>query len=106
MWNNLVYYMVKNFSPQGSYSSLRALTPLRSLASAFAPKAYIFIIFIACLGVGVAAITPAAIGLCTAYFQTGAARNRAFGIIGGVQAVGFILGLTIGMNLLAFKLFS
>lgn len=50
----------------------------------------------ACNGIGVAAITPAAIGLCTSYFEPGASRNRAFGILGGAQPVGFILGLVLG----------
>jgi len=67
-----------------------------SLASAFAPKSYIFILFIACTGIGVAANTPAAIALCTHYFPAGAARNRALGIIGGAQPIGFILGLVLG----------
>ncbi|KIJ26063.1 hypothetical protein M422DRAFT_272920 [Sphaerobolus stellatus SS14] len=67
-----------------------------SLASAFAPKSYVFIIFMACNGIGIAAITPAAIGSCTTYFPPGASRNRAFGILGGAQPVGFILGLLLG----------
>ncbi|KAG1729327.1 major facilitator superfamily domain-containing protein [Suillus paluster] len=64
-----------------------------SLATAFAPSSTIFIVDMALLGIGSAANTPAAIGLCSSYFPPGENRNKAFSVLGVGQPVGFILGL-------------
>ncbi|KAG2118366.1 major facilitator superfamily domain-containing protein [Suillus clintonianus] len=64
-----------------------------SLATAFVPNSSIFIVDMALLGIGSAANTPAAIGLCSSYFPPGANRNKAFSALGVGSPVGFILGL-------------
>ncbi|KAG0696619.1 major facilitator superfamily domain-containing protein [Suillus ampliporus] len=64
-----------------------------SLATAFAPTSTIFIVDMALLGIGSAANTPAAIGLCSSYFPPGTNRNKAFSALGVGQPVGFIMGL-------------
>ncbi|KAG2337383.1 MFS general substrate transporter [Suillus weaverae] len=64
-----------------------------SLATAFVPSSNFFIADMALLGVGSAANTPAAIGLCSSYFPPGANRNKAFSALGVASPVGFILGL-------------
>ncbi|KAG1718818.1 major facilitator superfamily domain-containing protein [Suillus occidentalis] len=55
-----------------------------SLATAFVPSSNFFIVDMALLGIGSAANTPAAIGLCS---------NKAFSALGIGSPVGFILGL-------------
>lgn len=65
----------------------------RSLATAFVPSSDVFIIDMALLGIGSAANTPAAIGLCSSYFPPGTSRNKAFSAMGVGSPVGFILGL-------------
>ncbi|KAG1758738.1 major facilitator superfamily domain-containing protein [Suillus occidentalis] len=64
-----------------------------SLATAFVPSSNFFIVDMALLGIGSAANTPAAIGLCSSYFPPGANRNKAFSALGIGSPVGFILGL-------------
>ncbi|KAG1721892.1 major facilitator superfamily domain-containing protein [Suillus lakei] len=64
-----------------------------SLATAFVPSSNVFIVDMALLGIGSAANTPAAIGLCSSYFPPGANRNKAFSALGVGSPVGFILGL-------------
>lgn len=92
-------------SPSGTHSSPRNslphlhliphLTP-RSIATAFAPNDTAFIIFVALLGLGAAANTPAGIRLLTTHFAPGPRRNQAFGVLGAGQPIGFILGLVLG----------
>ncbi|KAJ7590083.1 major facilitator superfamily domain-containing protein [Mycena floridula] len=67
-----------------------------SLAAAFVPSDVGFIILTALLGIGAAANTPAGIGLFVAYFPPGPNRNKAFGVLGAGQPLGFILGLMLG----------
>ncbi|KAH8827157.1 major facilitator superfamily domain-containing protein [Flagelloscypha sp. PMI_526] len=67
-----------------------------SLAAAFAPSSSIFIVFIAMKGIGAAANTPAALGIVVEYFPPGADRNRALGILGAFQPIGWIIGLVLG----------
>ncbi|KAG2070817.1 MFS general substrate transporter [Suillus decipiens] len=64
-----------------------------SLAMAFVSSSDFFIIDMALLGIGLAANTPAAIGLCSSYFPQGENRNKAFSALGIGSPVGFILGL-------------
>ena len=47
-------------------------------------------------GIGSAANTPAAIGLCSSYFPPGPKRTKAYSALGAGQPVGFILGLVLG----------
>ncbi|KAF9462499.1 major facilitator superfamily-domain-containing protein [Collybia nuda] len=68
----------------------------RSLGAAFAPNEETFIIFIALQGLGAAANTPSGIGLFVAHFPPGPSRNKAFGVLGAGQPIGFILGLVLG----------
>ncbi|KAJ7581456.1 major facilitator superfamily domain-containing protein [Mycena floridula] len=67
-----------------------------SIATAFAPNYQVFILFVALKGVGAAANTPAALGLVVEHFPPGAGRNRALGILGAFQPIGWILGLVLG----------
>ncbi|THV01071.1 MFS general substrate transporter [Dendrothele bispora CBS 962.96] len=67
-----------------------------SLAAAFAQNHVAFILFVAFKGLGAAANTPAGVSLFVHYFPPGPTRNRAFGILGAGQPIGFILGLVLG----------
>ncbi|KAJ7753402.1 major facilitator superfamily-domain-containing protein [Mycena maculata] len=67
-----------------------------SLATAFAPNSTAVIIFVAMMGLGAAANTPAGIGIFVRYFPRGSRRNNAFGVLGAGQPVGYILGLVLG----------
>ncbi|EGN92575.1 hypothetical protein SERLA73DRAFT_190930 [Serpula lacrymans var. lacrymans S7.3] len=67
-----------------------------SIATAFAPNDTAFIIFMALKGMGAAANTPAAIGLCSSCFPEGPSRNKAYSALGAGQAIGFIMGLVLG----------
>ncbi|KAG1824941.1 major facilitator superfamily domain-containing protein [Suillus subaureus] len=64
-----------------------------SLAMAFVPSSDVFIVDMALLGIGSAANTPAAIGLCSSYFPPGANRSKAFSALGVGSPVGFVLGI-------------
>ncbi|KAJ6588750.1 major facilitator superfamily domain-containing protein [Mycena capillaripes] len=67
-----------------------------SLATAFAPNSGTFIGFVAALGLGAAANTPSGLGLFSASFPPGPKRNKAYGVLGAGQPLGFILGLILG----------
>ncbi|KAF8204419.1 major facilitator superfamily domain-containing protein [Mycena galopus ATCC 62051] len=67
-----------------------------SLATAFAPSSGVFIAFVAAMGLGAAANTPSGLGLFSAFFPPGAKRNKAYGVLGAGQPLGFILGLVLG----------
>ncbi|KAJ7205262.1 major facilitator superfamily domain-containing protein [Mycena pura] len=67
-----------------------------SLATAFAPNSGVFIGFVALLGLGAAANTPSGLGLFSAFFPPGPKRNKAYGVLGAGQPLGFILGLILG----------
>ncbi|KAJ7612113.1 major facilitator superfamily-domain-containing protein [Roridomyces roridus] len=67
-----------------------------SLGAAFAPNPTALIVFVAMLGLGAAANTPAGIGIFVGYFPQGPRRNNAFGVLGAGQPVGYILGLVLG----------
>ncbi|KAJ7682956.1 major facilitator superfamily domain-containing protein [Mycena rosella] len=67
-----------------------------SLATAFAPNSEAFIIFVALMGLGSAANTPSGLGLLAASFAPGPKRNKAYGVMGAGQPLGFILGLILG----------
>ncbi|KAF9493130.1 MFS general substrate transporter [Pleurotus eryngii] len=67
-----------------------------SIATAFAPNAATFILFVALKGMGAAANTPAGIGLLSIYFPPGPKRSTAFGAVGAGQPLGFIGGLVVG----------
>ncbi|KAJ7134992.1 major facilitator superfamily domain-containing protein [Mycena crocata] len=69
---------------------------LWSLATAFAPTSGSFIGFVALMGLGAAANTPSGLGLFAAFFPPGAKRNKAYGVLGAGQPLGFILGLILG----------
>jgi MFS family permease len=73
----------------------------RSIGAALAPNDKAFIIFVALKGLGAAANTPSGIGLFVAHFPPGPRRNKAFGILGAGQPLGFILGLVLGISSLA-----
>ncbi|KAF7349750.1 MFS general substrate transporter [Mycena sanguinolenta] len=53
-------------------------------------------IFLAMLGLGAAANTPAAIGVLASRFPPGSRRNTAFSILGAAQPLGYMLGLILG----------
>ncbi|KAF7370105.1 MFS general substrate transporter [Mycena sanguinolenta] len=53
-------------------------------------------IFLAMLGLGAAANTPAAIGILGSRFPPGSRRNTVFSILGAGQPLGSILGLILG----------
>ncbi|KAK7063775.1 MFS general substrate transporter [Favolaschia claudopus] len=67
-----------------------------SLATAFAPRSEVFIAFVAAMGLGAAANTPSGLGLFAAFFPPGGKRNKAYGVLGAGQPLGFILGLIFG----------
>ncbi|KAJ7508587.1 major facilitator superfamily domain-containing protein [Mycena galericulata] len=67
-----------------------------SLAAAFAPNSGAFIGFVALMGLGAAANTPSGLGLFSAFFPPGPKRNKAYGVMGAGQPLGFILGLILG----------
>ncbi|KIJ59475.1 hypothetical protein HYDPIDRAFT_33163 [Hydnomerulius pinastri MD-312] len=67
-----------------------------SLITAFAPNDTFFIVAMALKGIGSAANTPAAIGLCSSYFPPGPNRNTAYTALGVGQPIGFIMGLVLG----------
>ncbi|KAJ7718958.1 major facilitator superfamily-domain-containing protein [Mycena maculata] len=67
-----------------------------SLGAAFAPSPTAIIIFVAMMGLGAAANTPAGIGIFVGHFPRGSRRNNAFGVLGAGQPVGYILGLVLG----------
>jgi hypothetical protein len=55
---------------------------------------------VALKGLGAAANTPSGIGLFVAHFPQGSRRNKAFGVLGAGQPLGFILGLVLGLSTL------
>ncbi|KAF7372858.1 MFS general substrate transporter [Mycena sanguinolenta] len=67
-----------------------------SIGTGLAPNLTSITIFMAMLGLGVAANTPAAIGVLGSHFPPGPRRNTAFGILGAGQPLGYILGLILG----------
>jgi MFS family permease len=66
--------------------------------TAFAPNKEAFIIFIALMGIGAAANTPAAFALITTHFPPGPLRGKAIGIMGAGQPLGFIIGIVLGRD--------
>ncbi|KAJ6614652.1 major facilitator superfamily-domain-containing protein [Mycena sp. CBHHK59/15] len=67
-----------------------------SIGAAFAPNLVSITIFVAMMGLGAAANTPAGIGIFVAHFPPGSRRNNAFGVLGAGQPIGYILGLVLG----------
>ncbi|KAF8173584.1 major facilitator superfamily domain-containing protein [Mycena galopus ATCC 62051] len=67
-----------------------------SIGTGFAPNLASITIFLAMLGLGAAANTPAAIGIIASHFPPGPQRNTAFGVLGAGQPLGYILGLVLG----------
>ncbi|KAJ6552790.1 major facilitator superfamily-domain-containing protein [Mycena capillaripes] len=67
-----------------------------SIGVALAPNPTTVIVFVAMMGLGAAANTPAGISIFVGYFPQGPRRNNAFGILGAGQPVGYILGLVLG----------
>ncbi|KAJ7330394.1 major facilitator superfamily-domain-containing protein [Mycena albidolilacea] len=67
-----------------------------SIGTALAPNLTSITIFLAMLGLGAAANTPAGIGIIASHFPAGPRRNTAFGILGAGQPLGYILGLVLG----------
>ncbi|KAJ7666801.1 major facilitator superfamily domain-containing protein [Mycena polygramma] len=67
-----------------------------SIGTALAPNLTAITLFMAMLGLGAAANTPAGIGIIVAHFPPGARRNTAFGVLGAGQPLGYILGLVLG----------
>ncbi|KAJ6544040.1 major facilitator superfamily domain-containing protein [Mycena capillaripes] len=59
-------------------------------------KLGVFIGFVAAMGLGAAANTPSGLGLFSAFFPPGPKRNKAYGVLGAGQPLGFILGLILG----------
>lgn len=60
---------------------------------AIAPNDTLLILFTAFEGVGVAANTPAAIGIFSSTFPRGPKRNKAYASLGAGQPLGFIMYL-------------
>jgi EmrB/QacA subfamily drug resistance transporter len=73
-----------------------ALFTLSSLASAFAPNAAVMIATRAAEGLAAAFVVPTTLAMISGVFPAGPARNRAFGVWGGVGAVAGTLGLVAG----------
>ncbi|KAK7028533.1 MFS general substrate transporter [Favolaschia claudopus] len=67
-----------------------------SIGTALAPNLTSITIFLAMLGLGAAANTPAGIGIIASHFPPGPRRNTAFGVLGAGQPLGYILGLILG----------
>ncbi|KAJ6468826.1 major facilitator superfamily-domain-containing protein [Mycena sanguinolenta] len=67
-----------------------------SVGAGLAPNLTSLTIFLAMLGLGAAANTPAAIGLLGSRFPPGSRRNTAFSILGACQPLGFMFGLVLG----------
>ncbi|KAJ7248864.1 major facilitator superfamily [Mycena haematopus] len=67
-----------------------------SVGTGLAPNLTVLTIFMAMLGLGAAANTPAGIGILASHFPPGPRRNTAFGILGAGQPLGYILGLFLG----------
>jgi MFS family permease len=64
------------------------------------------IVFVAMMGLGAAANTPAGISIFVGHFPQGSRRNNAFGVLGAGQPVGYILGLVLGKRMLSFHVMS
>ncbi|MBC7301078.1 MAG: MFS transporter [Nocardia sp.] len=69
---------------------------IASLAGGFAHEPWQLVAARAVQGIGAAAIAPAALATLTATFPEGAARVRALGVWGGVNAAGGALGVLAG----------
>ncbi|KAF8190651.1 major facilitator superfamily-domain-containing protein [Mycena galopus ATCC 62051] len=67
-----------------------------SVGTGLAPNLTSITIFLAMLGLGAAANTPAAIGIIASHFPPGPRRNTALGVLGAGQPLGYILGLVLG----------
>ncbi|KAJ7826961.1 major facilitator superfamily domain-containing protein [Mycena leptocephala] len=67
-----------------------------SFGTVLAPNLTSITIFLAMLGLGAAANTPAAIGIILC-FPPGPRRNTAFEVLGAGQPLGYIFGLVVGM---------
>ncbi|KAJ6606046.1 major facilitator superfamily-domain-containing protein [Mycena vulgaris] len=67
-----------------------------SIGAAFAPNPPAIIVFVAMMGLGAAANTPAGISIFVGHFPQGYQRNNAFGVLGAGQPIGYILGLVLG----------
>ncbi|KAJ6448959.1 hypothetical protein C8R47DRAFT_1265645 [Mycena vitilis] len=59
-----------------------------SIGTALAPNLTAITLFMAMLGLGAAANTPAGIGIIVSHFPPGARRNTAFGVLGAGQPLG------------------
>jgi EmrB/QacA subfamily drug resistance transporter len=73
-----------------------ALFSLASLAGGFAPSSTWLILARAVQGLGAALVGPAALSLITTTFAEGAARNKAFGLVGALASAGFAVGAIVG----------
>jgi len=67
-----------------------------SIGAAFSRNPAAFIVFVAMMGLGAAANTPAGISIFVTHFPPGPRRNNAFGFLGAGQPLGYILGLVLG----------
>lgn len=72
------------------------LFSLASLAGGLAPSGTWLIIARAVQGLGAALVAPAALSLITTTFAEGAARNKAFGLVGALASAGFAVGALLG----------
>ncbi|KAJ7185431.1 major facilitator superfamily-domain-containing protein [Mycena filopes] len=66
-----------------------------SIGAALAPNLASLTCFMAMLGLGAAANTPAGVSILMSHFPPGPRQNNAFGVLGAGQPLGFILGLLI-----------
>jgi EmrB/QacA subfamily drug resistance transporter len=73
-----------------------ALFSLASLAGGLAPSGTWLILTRAVQGLGAALVAPAALSLITTTFAEGAARNKAFGLVGALASAGFAVGAILG----------
>jgi EmrB/QacA subfamily drug resistance transporter len=73
-----------------------ALFSLASLAGGLAPSGTWLILTRAAQGLGAALVAPAALSLITTTFAEGAARNKAFGLVGALASAGFAVGAILG----------
>jgi MFS family permease len=73
-----------------------AVFTVASLASGMAPNATVLIATRAIEGLAAAFVVPMTLAMLTSVFPAGPARNRAFGVWGGVSATAGTLGLVVG----------
>ena len=65
---------------------------ISSFATAFAPNPIAMNVFCGFLGLGTAMISPPSIGILLSTYPEGQRRNRAMGVLGSGNPVGFIMG--------------